>query len=100
MSGKPYGLYYRPSGQDDSILIKKIDGEDRNDSEFNIDFRIEKFFMFKDRYRVGVLLDVFNVLNADYVTDYVSTRINHSAFLEPENIARARYWQVGVRLLF
>jgi hypothetical protein len=53
-----------------------------------------------DRYRVGALIDVFNLLNADYLTDYVSTRINHSSFLVPENIARARYWQIGVRLIF
>ena len=52
------------------------------------------------RYRAGVIFDVFNLTNSDYVTDFVSNRIDQSTFLKPTSIANARIYQVGVRLIF
>jgi len=41
--------------------------------QHNLDIRLEKFFQISDKYRVGVLVDVFNALNDDTVTDVEST---------------------------
>ncbi len=100
MSGQPYGIYYRPSGQDFSVLTKPRDGSDRYDSQFNIDLRLEKSFILFSRYRAGLIFDVFNLTNSDYTSSYVSTRIDQSTYLEPTTIADARIYQVGVRLIF
>jgi len=100
MTGTPYGIYYRPSGQDYSVLIKKIDGKERYDNRLNIDLRLEKSFVFLNRFRAGVILDVFNLTNSDYLTGYVSTRINSSSFKIPTSIADARIYQLGFRLMF
>jgi len=35
----------------------------------NLDVRLEKFFMISGKYRLGVLVDVFNALNDDTVTE-------------------------------
>jgi len=37
--------------------------------QHNLDLRLEKFFRISNKYRVGVLVDIFNALNDDTVTD-------------------------------
>lgn len=106
MSGTPLPTYYRPSGQDYDVLIKPLDGSDRYDSQLNVDLRLEKSFVLFERYRAGVILDIFNLTNSDYIDGnvaypgYRSRRIESSAFGTPSVIADARIYQLGVRLLF
>lgn len=99
-SGTPIYLYYMPDGQDSSILIKKAEGDERRDNQFDIDLRLEKSFTFASKYRLGVLFDVFNLLNSDAITGYESTRINSPVYMTPSSIVDARFYQIGVRLIF
>jgi len=100
MSGRCYGLYYRPGGSDTDLLIKPVDGTDRYDYQLDVDLRLEKSFSFMDRFRVGVIFDVFNLFNDDAVTGHSNHRINSSTFERPTSIVRSRYYQLGFRFLF
>ena len=100
MSGVPYGIYYRPSGENNSILIKKIDGSDRYPNQFMVDLRLDKSFILFHRYRASIVFDIFNLTNEDFLTEYSSTRIERSDFLEPITITDARIYQLGVRFIF
>ena len=100
MSGTPYGIYYTPDGQDYAILIKKLDGSDRHDNQFNIDLRLDKSFILFNRYRASVVFDIFNLTNSDYITGYSSTNIVKSSYMIPDEICSARIYQLGVRFIF
>ena len=73
-----------------------------------LDLRLEKIFTLASKYRLGLLVDVFNVFNANTITswgtrigydwtpgDYASTD-GHELY----SIARPRQARVGVRLMF
>ncbi len=75
-----------------------------------LDVRLEKIFKFGDKYRLGLIADVFNVFNADTVT-YWGTLLGSDYFLDPETypstaghalygIVNPRQARLGVRLLF
>ena len=65
-----------------------------------VDLRLDKSFILVNRYRASLVFDVFNLTNEDYVTEYSSTRIERSDFLEPITITDARIYQLGVRFIF
>jgi hypothetical protein len=73
-----------------------------------LNLRIEKIFTLADRYRLGLMVDVFNVFNADTISswgtrigydwnpgDYASTD-GHELY----GISTPRQARVGVRLMF
>jgi outer membrane receptor protein involved in Fe transport len=80
-----------------------------------LDFRLEKTFTFAERYRVGVMADVFNVFNNDTIRSW-GTLLGQSYF--PENyypdlggyttteghylysFQQARQFRIGVRFTF
>jgi hypothetical protein len=96
-SGQPYAIYFSP---DEDVRMKTRDGAERFDNEFNIDLRVEKVFNLYKKYRVGVMFDIFNVMNDDAVTGYRTTNVDSSSFRVPDSIVRSRYYQVGVRFMF
>lgn len=76
--------------------------------DHQIDIRLEKIFTFADRYRLGIMLDVFNLLNSDTITswgtrwtydwnegDYPSTS-GHELY----GLVNPRQARVGIRLIF
>jgi hypothetical protein len=85
---------------DATVNIEETTGDRRFENQFNIDFRVEKAFMFQDRYRVGIIFDMFNALNDDSYTNYFSRNITSSNYMVPSAIVPARFYQIGVRLLF
>jgi hypothetical protein len=85
---------------DTTFLIESVDGSKRYDSQANLDLRLEKAFTLAERYRLGVVFDVFNLFNDDAVTGYTSTDITSSNFMVPNSIVNARFYQVGVRFNF
>lgn len=99
-SGWDYALTHQAPDADALILIAPVDGEDRFDNQLNLDLRAEKAFIIAERYRIGIIADVFNVFNDDAVTNFFSTRIESTNFGVPRSIVPARFYQVGVRLLF
>ena len=98
MSGFAYGKNLTIGGTE--VLTKKVDGSDRFPSQFNVDLRLEKAFLFNERYRIGIILDVFNLLNDDTVNGYMSTNIDSDVFLTPASIVPPRIYQLGIRFMF
>jgi outer membrane receptor protein involved in Fe transport len=47
-------------------------GSRRYESRTNLDLRIEKTFMIAEKYRIGLMIDIFNVFNADTITNWGS----------------------------
>jgi hypothetical protein len=77
-----------------------------------LDIRLEKVFTLAQRYRLGLMVDVFNVFNNNTITSW-GTRIGNSTTWyqdgvtypttdghELYNIVRPRQARVGVRLIF
>jgi len=80
-----------------------------------LDLRLEKIFTLAKRYRLGLMVDVFNVFNADTITNW-GTRIGSGAdwILDPTSssyyqstdghalygITMPRQARVGIRLIF
>ncbi len=62
----------------------------------NIDFRASKFFVF-GRNRVEFIFDVFNLLNANVVTNF---NVNTAAFQDPLNVYGPRVMRLGARWTF
>jgi hypothetical protein len=73
-----------------------------------LDIRLEKIFNLAKRYRLGVILDAFNVLNADTITnwatrigyDYVPGEYPSTSGHELYDIVTPRQFRVGLRLMF
>jgi len=83
-------------------------GSNHYDVASILDVRLEKVFNLAKRYRLGVILDAFNVLNADTITnwasrigydyvpgDYASTQ-GHVLY----DIVTPRQFRIGFRLIF
>jgi hypothetical protein len=72
-----------------------------------LDTRVEKYFTFKDRFKVGVFFDAFNILNsnADQTQDgTVGTKTFNGApyqrFLSPLTITSPRIFRLGAKFTF
>jgi hypothetical protein len=73
-----------------------------------LDLRLEKVFVLEKKYRLGVIFDVFNALNANTVREW-GTRIGYDWVPgdypstnghELYSIASPRQARVGIRLIF
>jgi hypothetical protein len=70
-------------------------GERRN----NVDLRIAKILRFgTTRTQVGV--DIYNLLNADTVTNYNYGFVPGGTWLTPTTIVPARYARIGLQMDF
>jgi hypothetical protein len=67
---------------------------------FNIDLRLEKEFVFKNKFSLSIFLDIFNLLNADTVIDVVETDRPTLVFGEPRGLVLPRFVRFGVRFEF
>ncbi len=85
---------------DATFLVEPVDGSRRYDNQLNVDFRLEKAFTLAGKYRLGVVFDVFNLLNDDAVTSYLSTDVTSTNYMVPSAIVDARYYQLGLRFNF
>jgi hypothetical protein len=83
-------------------------GSNHHDIAKILDVRLEKVFNLANRYRLGVIVDAFNVFNANTITDWAS-RIGYD-FMPGEypstqghvlyDIVTPRQFRLGVRLMF
>ncbi len=76
-------------------------GAFRYPAQHNLDLRLEKFFS-KSRYRLGVLVDVFNLFNSG-TTTWVQTEINpwtEYGFGQVFGIRFPRSYRIGFRFSF
>lgn len=99
MNGLPYVPIIRP---DPTAVVRTQanDGTMRLPNQFNIDIRLEKAFTFGEKYRFGILLDVFNLMNSDTVTAYRSGQLDSPNFEVPSEIVPPRFFQLGLRFTF
>jgi hypothetical protein len=91
------GVRYRESRVDVAVEPR---GTHRVDFQNLLNLRVEKFFEFDRGVRIGLTLDVLNVLNSGAVTHVQEQRFGLTNFLEPEAIVPPRRARFGVRLLF
>ncbi len=83
-------------------------GDRHYDTQNVLDLRAEKIFTLAERYRLGLMIDVFNVFNANTITswgtrigydwnpgDYPSTD-GHDLY----GIINPRQVRLGIRLIF
>jgi hypothetical protein len=69
IDGDSVGLF-----ADDIRIYGEEKGSFRYPGQHNLDLRLEKFFRLGEKFRLGLLIDVYNVFNANTVTNY-ETRI-------------------------
>ena len=85
-------------------------GSQHYDMQKVLDLRVEKVFTLAGKYRLGLLIDVFNVLNANTVDDW-GTRIGYDWLTDPNyapstqghdlySIIYPRQARIGIRLIF
>jgi hypothetical protein len=112
ITGRAWAMRYRtPSSllnQGRETVFVEARGSNHYAVAKGIDLRLEKTFMLSGRYRLGIILDVFNVLNDNTIDDW-GTRIGYDwipgessstsghellSFVDP------RAARVGIRVIF
>ena len=74
-------------------------GSRRFPSITDFDLRLEKVFMLTGRMRIGVILDMFNVVNTGVETWRI-TNITNVNYGKASSVTDARYIRVGLRFFF
>ena len=74
-------------------------GSQRLPSQVNVDLRLEKVFSFIERYKLGVILDAFNIINRGVETG-VEARVNSANFGKAVYVCDPLYLRVGFRFYF
>ena len=71
--------------------------ENRSDNVTIIDFRVDKAFALGDRTQVSILVDLFNALNANTVTNF---QMLDTAYLAVVDYLKGRTSGLSARLSF
>jgi len=99
------GQYF---GQGRVTFYTEPRGSEHYDMQKILDLRLEKIFTLAQKYRLGVMIDVFNVFNADTITDW-GTRIGYdwnqgdypsTGGHDLYEIVDPRQVRLGIRLIF
>jgi hypothetical protein len=85
-------------GQNSVEFLAEERGSRHLDEQLIVDVRAEKVFTY-DRFRLSLLLDVFNLFNSGTVND-VEYYLDDPDFGAPVSVIQPRYFQVGLRLSF
>ncbi|MBN1545030.1 MAG: TonB-dependent receptor [Syntrophaceae bacterium] len=75
-------------------------GSKRYPSPTYLDLRLEKEFRIWGNSRIKLLIDIWNVFNADYNNYVASTNAASSAYLAPTGYVLPRRAQLGLRFVF
>jgi hypothetical protein len=101
ISGNTYNTYYRV-GDEINQKAKYIPAQEvgslRFPTQVNIDLQLEKTFQLKN-LRIGVVADIFNLLNASTITSYQNT-ITSDDFMATYAIVNPRVFRVGLRVTY
>jgi hypothetical protein len=111
MTGRNYtrGVRFRLDQGRRTIFSEPM-GSRRLEDQMSLDLRLEKTFRIAERFRFGLMMDVFNVFNDDSITSWGST-INSSWFPDLSQYASSeghkvyglvspRAIRIGMRLFF
>jgi len=74
-------------------------GSERVPDQIALDLRLEKLFTFTERYRLGLILDAFNVFNRGVPTG-VYGQVNGPDYGLASSVCAPAYLRVGMRLYF
>jgi hypothetical protein len=111
ITGDAWTTRYRTSrfNQGRITFLAEERGANHYPMEKILDLRLEKIFTLAGKYRLGLMVDVFNVLNANTVTGW-GTRIGYDWYTDGSypttdghelyGIVRPRQARVGIRLIF
>ena len=84
----------------DTLSFQSVDSE-RFDAAPLLDLAVHKTFRLgSERYRLKLMLDMFNVLNKNTILDYRSNNLSSRSSLAPEDILPPRVFRVGARITF
>lgn len=86
-----------PSSANLNILLEPR-GSQRYDTQYNLDLRLEKTFKI-GRYSLGIYADVFNVLNDDAITSWI-TWYGLPNYQNITGIRAPRDFKLGLRFWF
>lgn len=83
-------------------------GSNHYPTQNTLDLRLEKLFTFAQKYRLGLILDVFNVFNDDTITswgtrwtfDWIAGQWPSTQGHQLYSIVRPRQARLGIRLIF
>ena len=92
-----YAVAYAISGKPNVFLEPR--GSQRLPTMVNFDLRLEKQFAFTQRYKVGLILDAFNIFNQGIQTG-VFSQVNQPNFGKAQYVSDPRYFRVGLRVYF
>jgi Carboxypeptidase regulatory-like domain/TonB dependent receptor-like, beta-barrel len=81
------------------VNIEARGSSERLPTRIDLDFRLEKFFLLREKFRFGLLFDVFNAINRGIETS-VYTTVTTSYFGKAKAVNDGRYVRIGARLLF
>lgn len=99
ISGNTYTLEARLPNSVDvnrSTIFLESRGSHRYPTRKNLDLRLEKSFKLGD-VKLGVLLDIFNIFNEGYVTEYSTS---DTSFQDVLRITSPRAFRAGLRVWF
>ena len=74
-------------------------GSERLPAQIALDLRLEKLFTFTARYRLGLMLDAFNIFNRGVPTGLYA-QVNGANYGKASNVCDPRYFRVGARFFF
>jgi len=74
-------------------------GSERVPDQISLDLRLEKLFTFSERYRLGLILDAFNIFNRGVPTS-VYGQVNGPNYGLASSVCDPLYFRVGMRLYF
>lgn len=102
MTGRPYTTRVQvyPDQGRRRILAEPRNGQHRFDPLSMLDIRIQKAFPVYRALRLSAILDVFNVFNANTVTNYESFDQWSEIYLNPSSIPMPLRLQLGLKLEF
>jgi hypothetical protein len=99
--GRPYNRTITISlDQGRRTIAAEERGSKRYPNQAYLDLRVEKEFKLWKTVRLKLLIDVWNIFNADYNSSVASTNAASDAYLEPRGFVLPRRAQLGFRLVF
>jgi outer membrane receptor protein involved in Fe transport len=107
-SGTPWARQVRFLRADSPLIVVETSitvtgepvGSQRLDFVHDVSLRAEKRFTFGGQRTLGLIVDVFNALNASTVVSLQQTRIDHPDFAKPGEIVLPRTFRLGARVSF
>ena len=87
-------------GQGNVEIAAEERGSKRYPSQTYLDLRLEKEFKLWKKTRLKLVIDVWNIFNADYNYWVSSTDADSSAYLAPGGFVLPRRAQLGIRFIF